>query len=494
MKKLAVILWLCGVLLMGMSPPARSGQTFKLPWRLALVVEQSAARDRALGSTKGRQALRQALQMELRTLPLRIEAGLWAAGERGPVKLLEPGPAVTLRGQKLNLAAGTGKAGLDAALAQAVDWLLEHDGGSLLILGVTPPAKWRPPSHEGLYTHVIYLGRDPAPQAFENLALESGGAMWSLKNLQAMPTLIRQAVATAISPVSLVFETRDEQNRPQKARALMQDAKIKDSVRAIATLRPAQVKAGAYKLTWSDADKIGPGPLPDKVTVGFEGQTRVWVGGSGHLNIRALDAKGHELTWQLQITRVVDGEVVKNWHMPPSRNKLPSGYYIVNSRSPRHSWLVELGAGQTKELLAGPKAGLLARLQGPDGPVRLPYQVYDQLSGRRVATGYSGNKLRLMPGGYRLELELPPGFSRQISLKPEESRELEFPPAGALLVLVEGPKKPFTLKNLQDKDIAQGMPGRPLHLLPGNYKVLPFGSQTGLPVKVEAGRTTELKL
>ena len=78
---------------------------------------------------------------------------------------------------------------------------------------------------------------------------------------------------------------------------------------------------------------------------------------------------------------------------------------------------MELGAGQTKELLAGPKAGLLARLQGPDGPVRLPYQVYDQLSGRRVATGYSGNKLRLMPGGYRLELELPPGFSRQISLK-----------------------------------------------------------------------------
>ena len=40
--------------------------------------------------------------------------------------------------------------------------------------------------------------------------------------------------------------------------------------------------------------------------------------------------------------------------------------------------------------------------------------------------------------------------------------------------MVEGPKKPFTLKNLQDKDIAQGMPGRPLHLLPGNYKGAAF--------------------
>jgi hypothetical protein len=472
----------------------QAGQTTKTPWRLAVVVEHSTTRDQALGGTQGRQALRQALQMELRTLPLRIQAGVWLAKESGPVSLVKPGPAVNMRGLKLNLLQGQGKTRLEPALAQAIKWLEQHGGGSLLIIAASPPQKWGPPQDKGIFSHAVSLGQKAKQKDFSDLTIKGGGALWNLTRAQAAPTLIRQAVTTAISPVSLVFLSRDQDNQPRQTTLTVKKIKSKESLRRVATLRPAQIKPGTYKLSWPSGSGIAPGPLPDKVTVGFEGQTRVWVGGTGSLGLKALDAQGQELNWQLQITRVVDGEVVKQWHIPPSQNQLPSGIYIVNSRSPRHSWLVELGAGQKKELLAGPKGWLNILQPGPSGPVRTPYQVYDFLSGRRVATGYTGNRIRLMPGRYRLEFELPPGASREITMQPQGKKELSRSLCGGLLLLVQGAKKTFTLLDVQDKELAQGMPGRVLHLMPGRYRVVTWADQSRHDVTVRAGEITELKI
>ena len=493
LKKAVFILW-CVVGLWIWCGGALAAKPVKTPWRLALVLEHSSARDQALGGTLGRQALGRALQMELRTLPLRIKAGMWLADGRPGPPLVPPAPAVKLRRVKLNIGRGEGGGGLDAALSEAEAWLSQSGGGSLLLIAATPPAKWKPPRDENIFCHVAALGPGAMSPVFSALAIDGGGAIWRLKRHQAAAGLIRQAITTAISPVRLVFETRDQKNQAVKTTVTATDAKIKDSVRTMATLRPAQIKAGAYKLSWPSGSTIAPGPLPDKVSVGFEGQTRVWVGGVGHLNLKALDGEGKELDWHLQITRVTDGEVVKGWHAPPSQNKLSSGLYIVNSRSPRHSWLVELGAGQIKELTVGPKAWLTAELNGPAGPVRLPYQVYDYLSGRRVATGYTGHRLGLMPGSYRLEVELPPGLKRDISLRPQEKKQIRLPGSGGLLVLVKGPKKPFIVRSEKGKVIAQGMPGRMLHLLPGSYRVVTFAAKSSHDAILRAGAITELRI
>ncbi len=78
------------------------------PWRLAIVVDASRELEEAIPGGTRRQLLGQALQVELRSLPLRAGVGLWLSAEGGAQAFLNPGPAAGQKGLELALPAGRG--------------------------------------------------------------------------------------------------------------------------------------------------------------------------------------------------------------------------------------------------------------------------------------------------------------------------------------------------------------------------------------------------
>lgn len=489
------------VLMLALGPAGRAeAASVTTPWNLAVVVDLTGPVDAPwLGATR-RRALQSALEMELRTLPLRVTAGVWAAGGNQAAQVIKPRRAVGLKGLDLKLPGLAGPGGLAQALDAAADWTGRYGGGSILLLtgpwpaGAAPalPARFK---ESGGYLHVFALGVKKDHQRQDRLAVKGGGLLFIADRPADTARLLRRAVSAALSPSFLILLAYDQDNRPLQPAF---DLKRRDQAWGLVSGRAhrrMQLPSGVYRLLWPAGPPRSVGKPPAAVTVEDEGLTKVWLGGNGRLAIKGEAAEGGPLDWAIKVSRVDDGRLVKPYGPLPLDLKAPSGRYLITSRKPAHQWSVELAAGGEVKVMVGPPARLDYQLRGPAGPLRVPYAVTDLNADRRVATGYTNAPLRILPGRYRLDLKVFPPVRREISVLPGRKLAILGQPLGVIKI-VRGPSTRLMRYWITDgtgRLAAKGVGERMFPLGPGYYRVRFMETKGLVSLHLKSGQLAVVK-
>lgn len=493
----AVCSLILGAALLAPSPsPALALGALARPWALAVVVESSAAMDRPWLGTTRTDALEKALELELRSLPLRVRAGMWLSRSDGARALAGPAVARQLKPMSLILPRKGGGRGLGPGIAQAGAWLRSMGGGAMVVVGADGAAMGRAQADAaspgpGVFVHTVVLSGPEDAGGLEHLALMGGGAFFSAERPARVSPTLHTAVVTALSPARLLVLAHDESNHPIELIYGLERRHAKEVRRRGLAGRPAQLMPGVYRLDWPKGANLGTDPPPKLIRVGRDGVTRLWAGGSGRLRVTARDAKGQPLAWKLTVVRPRDGRVLAEKKKAPLSLAVPAGEYLVRSLHPPLSWPLEVGAGKQVELIAGPPGRLLVTLTGPGGKLRVPFLVDDLLGARPAGTGYTGQKMRLLPGRYRLRVQTVPPMARELTMAPGASEQLELPAVGGVLLKTAGGAGRYLLLGKNGRELGEGAAGVVLPVAAGEYTLAMPGARKA-PVKVSAGQVTKV--
>ncbi len=467
------------------------------PWSLAFVVEGSVEMTRPWRESSRREALERALNLELRTLPLRASAAVWLAQPGGVEPLVPPSTALELKDLDLRLPQPrSGRVDLGPALAQASAWLAGQGGGSLVVVaadGLRGGSSLRALEAGGVFCHVLALAPAGGGQALAGLALAGGGSCFVADRPSRVLPLLHRAVLTCLTPARLLIEAHDPANRPLRLAYGLERRDALARRRQGLTGRVQQLLPGVYRLAWPASAPTGPAPVPARVSVAPRGLTMVSVGGRAKLAVEARDQQGRDPGWKLRVARLSDGLVLESSRRTPFELALFAGTYLVKALQQPLAWTVLLEAGRDRKLVVGPVGGLRVRLRGPQGPLRARYRLYDLLAQRPGGTGYTNQLLRVKPGPFRLELEVPPGLEREVVVPPGREVELALPAAGGVLVGRGRPGQVVEVVDQRGLAVASGPVNRVLPLLPGAYLVrLAQARGGGRQVRVEGGRLVTL--
>ncbi len=483
-----------------LAPPAGAAAPEEMlppPGRLALVVDCSAAAALAWQGTNRRLATEAALAVELNSLPLRTQAGLWLAGGGGFQVAIPPTGALDLKGSGLVLPDLGGAADLTPALAAAAAWLKEAGPGAILVLA-GPEARLDPAVLAGLgqdsFVHALALGLPPADGPLERLAREHGGGFFQAAEAGQVAPLLHRVVLLGLSRASLVVLTHGADNQPRPVTYRLERRDQLALRRQGVGNRPVQVLPGVYTLVWPRDHGLGPGPIPEKAAVAAQGPTRLWAGGQGVLRLDSRGAQGQALNWLASVSNLDTGKVEAAEKRTPLELTLPAGFYRVKTLRPPLAWTVELAAGQTRELVTGPPGRLTLTLAGPSGPWRVPFRVEDMLGLREVGTGYTNAPLNLVPGRYRLEAQTAPPQVVELDLQPGQEITRVLEPVGSLLVRRDhaGKSHGYLVLDQEGRPLMRGVGDRPLPLLPGRYLVRFAAPVPAVAVEISASRLTAL--
>jgi len=489
-----------GLALFGAAPPAGAAAPEELlpqPWRLALVVDCSASASQAWQGANRRLAAEAALAVELNSLPLRTQAGLWLAGGGGFQTAIAPRPAQELKGAGLVLPDLGGAADLTPALAAAAAWLKESGPGAILVVA-GPEAGLDPAALAGLgqddFVHALGLGLFAADGPLERLAREHGGGFFQAAEAGQVGPLLHRAVLLGLSRASLLVLTHGADNQPRPVVYRLERRDQMALRRQGIGNRPTQILPGVYQLAWPADHGLGPGAIPEKAAAAPQGVTRLWAGGQGSLRLDSRGPQGQALHWVVSVSNLETGRMEASEQRTPLELTLPAGFYRVKTLRPPLAWTVELAAGQTREIVTGPPGRLTLTLTGPSGPWRVPYRVDDLLGLREVGTGYTNSPLSLLPGRYRLEAQTAPPQVVELELKPGQEVNPALPMVGGLLVRRDkaGKSHSFLLLDREGRPLVRGVGDRPLPVLPGRYQVRFAGADPVATVEISPGRLTAL--
>jgi hypothetical protein len=481
------------------------------PWNLGIVVDCSPEMIRPWLGTTRLLAAEAALQLELRTLPMRTRVGVWLVGG-GPGQVREfivPAPAAEAKGLQVILPNLAGGADLAAGVASAAAWAAgegrgegKSQGAVLVLAG---PSGLKPGlaaslavGGAGPFAHALIIGPEPGGQGeagLEELALKGGGALFVAGQASQVSPLMHRAALLAHATSRLLVLAHDAANQPLPAVFGLERHDQLAMRRQGRAGQEAQVLPGVYQLAWAAAERLGPGPRPAKVNVAPGGVTRLWVGGLGRLAVQALGPQGEILPWLMSVANLETGKVEASEKRTPYEMDLPSGYYRVKITNPPLAWTVEVGAGQEVKLATGPHGRLTARLAGPLGPVRAVYSLEDLLGMRPAGTGYTNQALQLLPGRYRLTVQVVPPLVREVQIGPGRQETLDLPLVGAVLLRrpASGAVLPFDLLDAQGLVAATGVSDRPIFTQPGAYRLRLQAPLPTLEAEVKAGQMTSLE-
>lgn len=473
-------------------------------WNLALVVDCSQEMAAPWLGASRLAVLEPALQTELASLPLRARAGLWVVGG-GPGQaraLAAPRPAVEFKGYTLVLPRLGGTPDLAQGLAQAAAWLKEAGPGVLLVISggqarlAGPAVASLPLGWADLYAHALALGPDQADQEqLAALALAGGGGLFVVGQTDQIGPLLHRAVALGLSPSRLLVLAHDTQNHVLNLTFGLERRDQLALGRQGRSGHPLQLLPGVYQLAWPPGHGLGPAPSPSSVSIPAMGEAKLWAGGTGHLAVKALDPQGQELPWMASVANLETGKVELSERRLPLAAQLPAGLYRVRTIRPPLAWTVEVGAGSQVHLVAGPPGRLEARLKGPLGPWRLPFNLEDRQSLHPAGVGYTNSPMGLLPGSYRLEAQVVPPLAQDFALTPGQQLTLDLPVVGSILVRRDksGQGLAYQVLDLGGRYLGSGMAGRPLAAQPGRYLIVIPDGQKPRELTVKAGEVSALE-
>lgn len=456
--------------------PAHAAGPAGEPWSLAFVVEDSAAMNQAWLQTYPREAAEKALKLELRTLPLRLNAAVWLARRDQAKLLIPPSTSLQLKEADPKLPQPTAaRADLLPAITQAAQWLQKQGGGSIIVIAASDAPKGAPLpglfGADNIFCHVVALDPQTQGGSLATLALAGGGSYFVADKPNRLLITLHRAVMTAYSPARLLIKTHSQSNQPvQLTYGLKRKGELALNRRGTSG-RVQQCLPGVYDLVWPPAAPTGPAPPPDKVRVAPSGLSELQVGGQAKIKVAALDKDGREPGWKMRVSRMSDGMVLGSEKRTPFEMNLFAGTYLIKSLQEPLAWTVDLQAGQDQKIVVGPVGALRVGLQGPRGKLRARYTLRDLMARRPGGTGYTNQALRLKSGTYLLTLEVPPGLSRKVIITPAQETKLELPAAGGLMVSRGRPGQKVEVLDIQGKVVDTGLVDRLLPLLPGEYVV-----------------------
>ena len=318
-----------------------------------------------------------------------------------------------MKALKLGLPPGKDAPDLGPGMRAALAWLKAAGGGSLVLVsaGGGPIRAPLPESFAGaedFYCHAIGMGG--AQPELERLALAGGGGLRLAPKPVNLGLFLHAALKDAISPAWLLIKAADSSNRPLTAVYHILGRGVGVKPRPALTGRKVQLSAGGYGIKWPDKKNIGPGEPPAHAEVGLEGATVLWAGGVANLNIKPLGPTKSNRPWRVKISRTRDGKMVSPYKQVPLELSLPTGRYLVGSIAPAMNWKLNLAAGQKITLGIGLPGSLTLKLEGPGGPARVPYQASALVEDRKPYTGYTGYRLPLSPGPYKIKVLVTPAL------------------------------------------------------------------------------------
>lgn len=456
--------------------PAGEAGPVGQPWSLAFVVEHSVDMTRPWMESQRRKAVEKALNLELRTLPLRISAGALLAGSDGVKTLVHPSTSLELKEIDLKLPQPTtSRADLGPAIEIAARWLQKRGGGSLIVIAANGSlAKSQLPSilnADKIFVHVLALDPQDKGLALAQLALAGGGSYYMASQPGRVLTLLHRAVLTSLTPARLVIKAHNQTNQPLKLTYGLKRRDALSTDRQGLTGRVQQCLPGVYTLAWPKSAPTGPASPPPKIRVAPTGLSEVAVGGQAKLLVAALDKDGGELGWKMRVARLSDGLVLESSMRTPFELNLFAGSYLVKSLEQPLAWTVDLQAGQDQKILVGPVGSLSVKLKGPKGALRASYILQDLVAHRPGGTGYTNQLLRLKSGRYRLDLDVPPGLSKEVTISPAAKSEIVLPAAGGIIVSQGRTGQRVEVLDQAGRVVDTGLVNRVLPLLAGKYLV-----------------------
>jgi hypothetical protein len=103
--------------------------------------------------------------------------------------------------------------------------------------------------------------------------------------------------------------------------------------------------------------------------------------------------------------------------------------------------------------------------------------------------------LQLLPGRYRLSVQVVPPLTREVQIAPGAEQRLDLPPVGAILLKrpASGALLPFDLLDGQGLVLATGVSDRPIFVQPGAYALRLQHPLPTLEAEAKAGRMTALE-
>ena len=481
---------------------AKAQVSHERPWNLAVVLESAPLWHQPWQGTTRLAALEAALLVELRSLPLRASAGVWLAAGGRPDPLVEPRPALGLKRLELLLPRQKAGGSLAGGIAAAAAWLEQNGPGTILVIAADgartlsrAQLEGLPLERAGLFCQVLGLpGRVEDARRLQALALAGGGAYFQAPAPSRLAGALRGAMAAALTPGRLELRAADANNRPLDLIFGLSRRDEAAFIRKGLVKRVLQLPPGLYRLDLPAGSGVGPAAPPATVSAVDSGSGRVWVGGQAELEVACRDGQGKDLNWQIVVAGLAGGKIWVPTRRAPFTVTLPAGQYMIKSLNPAHNWQVELAAGARPRLVIGPPGRCTLALPGPSGPLRLPYRVWDLKGNNQVTIGYTGDPLRLLPGSYRLEVEVIPPLSARLDLAPAQQKKLELEPVGALLVKGQpGQQKGrFWVLDSRGRTLGGGRAGRTLFLRPGAYQVQFQVPPARAPVRIKGGQTTRV--
>ncbi|MDR1396939.1 MAG: hypothetical protein LBJ14_04345 [Desulfarculales bacterium] len=460
---------------------------------LAVVVNAGAVMEEVWqGSTRG-QELRAALQLTLGALPADIPWYMHWVNEtpilfdRDNWPRLQPEPVLkgSGQGEKFTL-----------ALQQACSWLLENQGGSLLIISAGPLQFQAGVSRElaknNLFCHALSLGLED-DGGIKALALQGGGGYLAVSNARRMLPFLNSSLANALAPGRLFIAVNSQDNTPLPMVLGLTRQNHNEKSRDVLSNRWLQLDLGGYGLEWPR--DYSPLPrsetLPKRVSV-LNDATILNVGGSGRIKLSSLDGNEVELNWPLALAEVNTGKLLVNKRYAPFSLDLPAGEYrAYTTANPHQDWRFQLAAGQVLEKIFGPPGSLLVTLTGPGrNQLNAAFTLAADGDSAGYRRGQTGRRIMADPGHYYLEVQIIPPLREEVEIKPQARIELNLPPAGILRVNRESAViRGFEIRDSKDNRLlGMGKENREFILQPGAYRLCWPAGRKEMEVEILPGQ------
>jgi hypothetical protein len=464
-------------------------------WNLAVVVDCAPAMQRVWGGDLRIKRLERLLELKLRTLPLRISAGLWLGQKGATGPLVEPGKAIKLRELALSLKGCKPESDLEQALRSAANWLIKKGKGTLLVITARNdnsfPELNLPLPKGDFYCHLVSMGKG-SPRMIR-LARLGGGAFFEALTPERLRRQMQAAWLTALAPSRLLVEAHDKANQEL---SVVFDLKRRGAYgrRQGVTGRKMQILAGGYLISWPRENRIGPADPPTRVDVSSGPDNVLRTGGKGLLKVVLAQGAEAEKDWNLKITRPADGAVIEKWRSAPFERELPAGSYLLSLPKAKMSLRLDMAASGVIKVPVGFECGLKLQIKGAFGDLRLNYEAKAKGGVVLSKLGQSGRILKLPPGEYELRIKTIPETDIEVSLRSGEEKTLALPALGALMVKKSENDEVTWFAVLDDKgrELARGKVGDPLNLLPGSYDLKTGENQKVISFAVQSGRVTSL--
>lgn len=175
-------------------------------------------------------------------------------------------------------------------------------------------------------------------------------------------------------------------------------------VESFGTWNKVRALAGLYKI------KVSTKPVIEREIAIAPGKlVEVDLEMVGRLKVDSLDEESKKLTSILVVVKSEDNKTVESFHTCGERDIFPGNYTVEVHTVPHIERKVVIKAGELTELDLGRLGAIIVNLKsGASKGERVMASLWSSDGERRIESFYTGSKVKVVPGRYKLEVSTKP--------------------------------------------------------------------------------------